>query len=64
MPVLFCADGYPKDTAISIAAEAVVAHKQEKRYNDQSHQSVMGDQHDQHPYGYKKGDKSDYFFHS
>ena len=23
----------------------------------------MGDQHDQHPYGYKKGDKSDYFFH-
>ena len=49
--------------AASVTAEAVISHEQEKRYEDQSHQPVMGNQHDQHAYSYKKRNESDYFFH-
>lgn len=38
---------------ILVAAEAVISHEQKKRDDNHSHQSVMGDQHDQHPDGYK-----------
>ena len=39
----------------SIAAETMIAHKQQDGNDDQAGQPVMGNQHDKHPYCNQKG---------